>query len=56
MKDMIQTNFNYTDESFADIRMLRYKLENFDKLSLRRKLLVYYLSEAALSGRDITFD
>lgn len=53
---MIQTNFNYTDESFADIRMLRYKLENFDKLSLRRKLLVYYLSEAALSGRDITFD
>ena len=48
--------FNYTDERFADVMMLRYKLDNFDKLTLRRKLLVYYLSEAALWGRDITFD
>lgn len=53
---MKNTDFNYTDERFADIMMLRYKLENFDKLSLRQKKLVYYLSEAALFGRDITFD
>ena len=49
-------NFRYTDERFADIQMLRYKLENFDKLSLRQKKLVYCLSQAALFGRDITFD
>lgn len=48
--------FKYNDESFADIRMLRYKLENFDNLTPRQKELVYYLSEAALYGRDITFD
>lgn len=36
--------------------MLRYKLENFDTLTLQQKKLVYYLSEAALCGRDITFD
>lgn len=36
--------------------MLRYKLDNFSSLSLRQKKLVYYLSEAALYGRDITFD
>lgn len=53
---MTNEKFEYNDESFADIRMLRYKLENFDKLSLRRKKLVYYLSQAALYGRDITFD
>lgn len=53
---MKQTDFNYIDESFADIRMLRYRLENFESLSLRQKKLVYYLSEAALYGRDITFD
>lgn len=52
----MHTNFRYNDESFADIRMLRYRLDNFDTLSLRRKQLVYYLSEAALYGRDITFD
>ncbi len=49
-------DFLYTDERFADIRMLRYRLDGFDKLSVRQKTLVFYLSEAALYGRDITFD
>lgn len=49
-------NFKYADEQFADIQMLRYKVENFDQLSSRQKTLVYYLSEAALQGRDILFD
>ncbi len=48
--------FNYTDERFADIQMLRYRLGDFSSLSLKQKKLVYYLSEATLWGRDITFD
>lgn len=49
-------NFKYTDEQFADIQMLRYKVEGFEKLTLRQKTFIYHLSEAALAGRDITFD
>lgn len=49
-------NFNYTDERFADIQMLRYSLVDFSELSLKQKKLIYYLSEATLWGRDITFD
>ena len=49
-------SFRYTDESFADIQMLRYKVEGFEQLSLREKTFIYYLSEAALQGRDILFD
>ena len=48
--------FNYSDERFADIQMLRYQLGDFSSLSLRQKKLVYFLSEATLWGRDITFD
>lgn len=49
-------NFKYADEQFADIQMLRYNVENFNQLTLRQKTLVYFLSEAALQGRDILFD
>lgn len=49
-------NFKYSDERFADIEMLRYRLDDFDKLSLKKKKFIYYLSEATLWGRDITFD
>lgn len=48
--------FSYSDECFADIQLLRYRLNGFSALTLRQKLLVYYLSEATLCGRDITFD
>ena len=48
--------FSYSDESFADIQMLRYQLKGFEDLSLPQKKLIYYLSEATLYGRDITFD
>lgn len=48
--------FCYAGERFADIQMLRYRLNGFDQLSLQQKLYVYYLSEATLWGRDITFD
>ena len=51
-----ETEFQYNDERFADLQMLRYQVEGFDELSLRQKTLIYYLSEAALSGRDILWD
>lgn len=47
---------NYIDERFADIQMLRYRLKNFDRLSLKQKEYIYYLSEATTAGRDIIFD
>ena len=47
---------NYSDERFADIQLLRYRLNGFEQLSLLQKRLVYYLSKATLYGRDITFD
>ncbi len=53
---MQSDKFNYSDERFADLQMLRYHLNGFDKLTLKQKKLVYYLSEATLWGRDITFD
>ena len=48
--------FAYTDERFADLQLLRYRLDGFEQLSLRQKEYVYYLSKATLYGRDITFD
>ena len=49
-------DFHYQDERFADLQLLRYRLNGFEKLTLQQKELVYYLSEATLWGRDITFD
>lgn len=48
--------FSYNDEQFADLQMLRYRVDGFDRLSIARKKLIYYLSEAALAGRDILWD
>ena len=53
---MNQNDFCYNDERFADLQLLRYRLNGFERLSLQQKKYVYYLSKAALSGRDITFD
>ncbi len=49
-------DFKYNDERFADLQMLRYKVQDFETLTLQQKKLVYYLSEATLSGRDILWD
>lgn len=48
--------FEYSNERFADLQMLRYKVEGFEQLSLKQKTFIYYLQEAALYGRDILFD
>ena len=50
------SSFRYIDERFADLQMLRYRLEGFERLSLQQKKLIFFLSKAALFGRDITFD
>lgn len=52
----MNNNFQYQGERFADIQMLRYRLPGFEALLLNQKLYIYYLSEATLWGRDITFD
>ena len=51
-----EETFNFQDERFADIQMLRYRLPDFEALTTRQKQLIYCLSEATLFGRDITFD
>lgn len=53
---MTTENFQYEDIRFADIQMLRYRVPSFEKLSLRKKLYVYHLAEAALTGRNILWD
>ena len=48
--------FDYTVDKFYDLEILRYQVPEFDSLSLQQKTLVYYLTEAALHGRDILYD
>lgn len=48
--------FDYFSEQFADLRILRYHIDGFEKLSLQQKKLAYYLSQAAFAGRDIIWD
>ncbi len=52
----MDNTFNYSDERFADIQMLRYRIDGFDGLDAKRKAYVYCLAKATLSGRDITTD
>jgi dipeptidyl-peptidase-3 len=49
-------DFEYFVEQFEDIRVLRYQLLGFEFLTIQQKKLIYYLSQAALSGRDILWD
>lgn len=50
------SSFVWKTEAFADVQILRYRAQSFDKLNLNQKLLVYYLVQAGLSGRDIIYD
>lgn len=54
--DGIDSTFEYTVDKFADIEILRYPVPGFNSLSLQQKELIYYLSQAALEGRDILWD
>ncbi len=55
-KNPTTTNFKYSVDKFADVEILRYRVPDFESLSLKQKELIYYLNEAALQGRDILFD
>lgn len=55
-KQATQPEFSYSVDRFYDLEILRYQVPQFDSLSLQQKELVYYLSQAALQGRDILFD
>ncbi len=50
------SDFNYNVEQFADIKVLRYQISGWDELTLKEQKLVYYLTQAGLSGRDIIWD
>lgn len=50
------SGFNYNVEQFADIKVLRYQISGWDQLTLKEQSLVYYLTQAGLSGRDIMWD
>lgn len=49
-------HFDYNVEQFADVRILRYQVPGWEKLSLKEQKLVYYLTQAGLAGRDIMWD
>jgi len=49
-------DFEWEADRFADIRVLRYRINGFEKLTLNQKKLAYYLTQAGLSGRDIIYD
>ena len=53
---VVDKNFDYHVDRFADIEVLRYEVPEFDRLSLDQKKMVYYLSQAAQAGRDIIWD
>ena len=53
---VVDKNFDYHVDRFADIEVLRYEVPEFDRLSLNQKKMVYYLSQAAQAGRDIIWD
>lgn len=52
----VKAPFKVSSDRFADVEVLRYQVPGFEELSLKEKKLVYYLSQAALSGRDIIWD
>ncbi|RED44990.1 dipeptidyl-peptidase 3 family protein [Seonamhaeicola aphaedonensis] len=51
-----EDKFDYTVEQFADIKVLRYQIPGWEQLTLKEQKLVYYLTQAGLSGRDIMWD
>src|ERR1039457_4978985 len=53
---VVPDTFKFQAEQFADIRILRYQIPGFEKLTVKQKELLYYLYEAALAGKDIIWD
>ena len=55
-KKEAETDFKYTVDQFADLKVMRYRIPGWDELTLRQKAYAYHLAEAAKYGRDITWD
>jgi dipeptidyl-peptidase-3 len=55
-KNVSSDAFQYMTEQFADLKIIRYQVPGFDKLSAQQKELAYYLYQVSLSGRDIIYD
>jgi dipeptidyl-peptidase-3 len=55
-KKVMNNDFKYFSEKFADLQVLRYQVPAFEELTLRQKKMLYYLYQAALSGREIIYD
>ena len=53
---VVDKNFDYHVDRFADIEVLRYEVPEFDRLTPQQKIMIYYLSQAAQAGRDIIWD
>ena len=49
-------SFEYNVDKFADLQILRYRVPGFEELTPKQRIYIYYLSEAAQTGRDILFD
>ena len=52
----VEDDFKWKIERFADIKVIRYQMPSFDKLSLQQQKLVYFLTQAGYAGRDIIWD
>ncbi|MDE6370049.1 MAG: dipeptidyl peptidase 3, partial [Duncaniella sp.] len=55
-KEAVNDDFDYTADRFADIEVLRYQVPGFEDLTPRQRIFIYYLTEAAIAGRDILWD
>ena len=53
---VVDKNFDYHVDRFADIEVLRYEVPEFDRLTPQQRIMIYYLSQAAQAGRDIIWD
>ena len=51
-----EEDFKYTIDSFADLKVMRYRIPGWENLSLQQKEYAYHLAEAAKYGRDILWD
>jgi len=55
-KEEVKADFSFQAETFADLKLIRYQVPGFEKLSLQQQKFVYFLSEAGYAGRDIIWD
>ena len=51
-----EEDFKYTIDTFADLKVMRYRIPGWEDLSLQQKEYAYHLAEAAKWGRDILWD